>query len=174
MDKFNAALDASVLTQLRDIHLPAEINHWWPLAPGWYILMLFLIITSTSAIFLTKRYLSRQYIKKQALNVLTTIEKEQRMTPNSQRASAAVSELLKRVALARYSREEIAGLHGEDWLTFLLSHDVKNAQDRDWSSIRKALLEYPYQPPHQHNLNQLFHFARQWIENQTAERSTHV
>lgn len=44
------------LAQLKDIHLPTPIG-WWPLAPGWYILMgliLFLVIIFAYGVY--KRY----------------------------------------------------------------------------------------------------------------------
>ena len=34
-----AAINANPLDQLRDIHLPEPIS-WWPLAPGWWLLII--------------------------------------------------------------------------------------------------------------------------------------
>lgn len=166
------------LTQLHDIHIPTPVD-WWPLAPGWYLLALIVIFTGLCLIYLAYRHYSGGHARRQALQALANYETQHRQHPNSQRSSAAVSELLKRVALAYYPREQVAGLQGEVWLDFLnrtatsrRTDAVKQNDDRtiNFDRVRNELLEYPYQPPQPCDLEPLFHLARTWIKCQRQVR----
>lgn len=151
------------LAQLHDIHLPTPIG-WWPLAPGWIVLIcLVLCLALRLSHVIRCRYLHGR-ARRQALRTLTDYEKQHRQHPNSQRSSALISELLKRVALAYYPREQVAGLQGDAWLTFL--NETMITPKKHLNPIRNALLEYPYQPPQSCNLDPLFTFARAWIKLQ--------
>ncbi len=66
-------MEADPLAQLRDIHLPAEIS-WWPLAPGWWLLIIVLAVTAGWIISnVVKRYRANLY-RRQALAKLIQIE----------------------------------------------------------------------------------------------------
>jgi len=159
------AAPVSELAQLRDIHEPTPIG-WWPLAPGWYgLALLVLLILLTLAFFISRSYLNGR-AKRQALRLLTNYEQQHQRQPNSQLASARISELLKRVALVYFPREDVASLQGEHWLAFL-----NNTGKRlDFNQVRAALLEQPYQPPQavNHDLQLLFSMVRIWISQRGA------
>ena len=55
-----------------------------------------------------------------------------------------LSELLRRVAMARLGRDACAGLAGEDWLAWLADQDPRGF---DWRSKGRLLLDAPYAPP---------------------------
>ena len=55
-----------------------------------------------------------------------------------------LSELLRRVAMARLGREACAGLVGEAWLAWLAEQDPKGF---DWRTRGRPLLDAPYAPP---------------------------
>ncbi len=152
---------ASDLAQLHDIHMPAPIG-WWPLAPGWYLLAASLALVC----FLMGFWLRRSYLnsraKREALRALAVYQRQYQQDKNCQLTSAAMSELLKRVALAYYPRTRVAGLQGEPWIMFL-STTVKGV---DFSSVRTLLLEGPYRPSRSHNLQPLFLIAHKWIKRQ--------
>jgi hypothetical protein len=57
--------------------------------------------------------------------------------------AAAVSALLRRLALARYPRERVAGLSGDAWLDFL---DRSGGGGGFRSGVGRALTELPYRP----------------------------
>jgi hypothetical protein len=63
--------------------------------------------------------------------------------PTEQLASA-LSELLRRIAIARVGREQAAALTGERWLAWLQEHDPAGFA---WSEHGKPLLTLPYAPP---------------------------
>ena len=100
------------LSGLRDIHLPIEPS-LWPLATGWYILFGIIIL-----IILVGFILWRLYQNKPLPYALRELEKIQR-TPENQ--LKLLSQLLKRVAMAKYGRKEIAPLTEDTWQEFLLS-----------------------------------------------------
>lgn len=106
------------LANLRDIHLPAEIS-WWPLAPGWWILIALII-----ALLVWSGYKFWQQHKKQALvrevkDTLTSLESIYREDNNSRQLISEYAQLLRRLMIHAYSREETAGKTGQDWLDLL-------------------------------------------------------
>ena len=146
------------LAQLHDIHLPESIG-WWPLAPGWYVLTLLLIILLVTVIFLMSRYYLNGRARRQALRLLMTYQQSYPKQANSQLSAARVSELLKRVALVYFPRAKVASLQGEAWIVFL--NDT--SKGLDFNNVRQELLEAPYQPVMEHDLQLLFNQARAWI-----------
>ena len=105
--------DPADLSHLADIVVPPPVP-WWPPAPGWWILgaalLAALAISGWSAI---RRYRKNAY-RRAALAELAAIG-----TVSSPASAAAVSAILKRVALAAYPRAEVANLTGAAWLAFL-------------------------------------------------------
>lgn len=148
-----------VLAKLHDIHLPAPIS-WWPLAYGWTILLLLSLILIAFFLYLGCRAYSNGKAKRQALRLLEMYEQEYQREQNSQVSSMKVSELLRRVALVYFPREEVASLQGEAWLDFL----NKTAKKINFHGQRSYLLELPYQAESKVDLQPLFSMAKTWIK----------
>jgi hypothetical protein len=55
-----------------------------------------------------------------------------------------LSELMRRIAMARFGRPACAGLSGEEWLEWLARNDPAGF---DWSGRAHLMLELPYAPP---------------------------
>lgn len=156
---------ANPLTSLKDIHLP-EPPGLWPLAPGWYLSLLIVLLCLGLIIqALKKRYRFNQP-KKEALRLLHQALENFEKDHNSQVACATVAELLKRVALSYYPRKEVAGLHGEEWIGFL----NKTSKKIDFNPEASLLLKVPFQPPQTLDITPLFHKAEKWIQ----QRRPHV
>ncbi|WP_232048535.1 DUF4381 domain-containing protein [Legionella adelaidensis] len=154
------------LAQLKDIHLPERI-HWWPLAPGWYVLAAILVIALIFISLLIYTQHKKGRPKREALGLLNKYEDEFLKDNDSQRACARISELLKRVALAYFPREQVASLKGEDWLIFL----TKTGKDTNFLAVKVELLEIPFRRQlTSGNIILLFSQARTWI----AQRRGHV
>lgn len=149
---------AEELAQLRDIHLPDAIG-WWPLAPGWYVLAIVLIVALVTVIFYLGRYYLNGRARRQALHLLATYQQQYQCDANGQLSAARVSELLKRVALVYFPREKVASLQGDSWITFLNT----TSKGLDFNGVRTELLEIPYQSTMTADLHQLFITARAWI-----------
>ncbi|ASQ44706.1 DUF4381 domain-containing protein [Legionella clemsonensis] len=151
--------DAEVLNQLRDIQLPQPVG-WWPLAPGWYFLIALGFLFVGLLLFLGYRRYQRDRAKKEALSLLAAMQKEYQQGADSQITSMKISELLRRVALVYYPREEVAGLQGQHWLDFL----NRTARGIDFNKVSYHLLQLPYQKTTGVNLDPLFHCTKMWIK----------
>jgi len=147
------------LAQLRDIHLPEPVS-WWPLAPGWLLVFFSLIILIFLGIYLLHRHYKNNRPKRQALKLLSQYYQQYKENNNTHRTSARLSELLRRVALAYYPRDRVAGLQGEEWIEFL-NNTVK---DINFNEVKELLLEHPYQHETQTSLEPLFSYVNAWIK----------
>lgn len=152
-------VNSQELAQLREIHLPDPIG-WWPLAPGWYLLAIGSIIGLVIIMMWLRRCYLNGQAKREALRLLSIYQQQYRPEVDSQLMSARLSGLLKRVALAYYPREKVARLQGDEWIDFL----NKTSKKMDFSLVRVALLEQPYNPTNKHDLSLLFSMARTWIK----------
>jgi hypothetical protein len=140
----------NLLKQLHDIHLPVPIG-WWPLAPGWYlVLALVLCGIGFAGRYLYKKQQRRRFYQR----ILQTYHQQTTL------ASAMV--LLKRVATYTYPQENIAALQGQAWLNFLM----RTAKTFQLSTAeQKSLLDAPYQK----NVNDesaLLKRLETWLEQQ--------
>jgi hypothetical protein len=147
------------LAQLKDIHLPEAIS-WWPLAPGWYGLMLLIVCLVISLVYMAHKRAMYSRPKKQALALLATYKQAYERDCNAQLTSARISELLKRVALVYYPRAEVAGLQGMSWVDFLNTTSKK----LDFKPIANMLLESPFKLGETVQLNPLISKAELWIK----------
>jgi len=107
---------------LRDIHLPEPVS-WWPIAPGWWLLLAALLIIVALAFIARKIYRSKQ-LKRDINTELEAIKQQFQQTQNKSQLAKALSVLLRRASITYYSRshfngESIAGLTGENWLAWL-------------------------------------------------------
>ncbi|MBA2710697.1 MAG: DUF4381 domain-containing protein [Tatlockia sp.] len=147
------------LAKLHDIHLPEAIG-WWPLAEGWYLLFLLVLIIICLASYYANRFHKNGKAKREALRLLKIYEQEYHSGADSQTISMKISELLRRVALVYFPRKEVAGLQGQAWLNFL----SQTSKKIDFNSIEEYLLALPYQPSKNIDLKPLFCRARGWIK----------
>jgi hypothetical protein len=102
------------LSQLRDIHLPTRIG-WWPPAPGWWVLLALLLVLLAGGLiwrYARKRNAWRRFARAELARLRTSNEPPQATV-------SALSVLLRRVAISRFPREQVAALNGETWLAFL-------------------------------------------------------
>ena len=126
----------SPLQGLHDIHLPA-IPDWWPLAPGWWI-VLGLILLST--LFLAFYWWRKRRWQKKILEEVDKVIGQKNTDLSLQ--LAGLSSIMRRVALRRYPREQVANLHGQAWLKFLKHTSASRNFDLN---IIQPLAEGPYQ-----------------------------
>lgn len=155
--------DSKLLEQLHDIQLPKPVE-WWPLAPGWYILLIGMLAFCTIlAVWIYRRHV-RLRPKKEALQLLDDIEKEYQREANSQQSSMKISELLRRVALVYFPRRHVASLQGNDWLIFL----KETSKKINFNQMDYFLLQLPYQKSTAVDLKPLFICAKAWIKQRGA------
>ena len=128
---------------LRDLHLPEPVG-WWPLAPGWWILLL--LLAALVAYGLTRWYQhhQRNAARRFALRSLARYEAEYLEHRNPVVLGKQLSQLLRRGMLAYAERDEVAGLTGEDWLNWL---DRGMPLPYFHTEGGKSLLQLPYRNP---------------------------
>lgn len=146
---------------LRDIHLPPPVG-WWPLAPGWWLVALLLLVTMALLAWL---WLKRQPRGKPALALaLLELERLQgKHASNSNDLLREVSVLLRRIAISQYGRQAVSGLTGVAWVKFL---DDKAGRPLFGSRLAHLLTEMPYRPETQAETQALIQAVRMWIRLQ--------
>lgn len=128
---------------LRDIHGLDSIP-WWPLATGWWylagaVVVLLLVMFVRYWMMATGIWLGWRGDARRQLRLL-----KKRLREDDPRVLAGqLSELLRRIALARCKRREVAGLTGDRWLQWLNEHDGSRF---DWLQRGQLLLTAPYMP----------------------------
>lgn len=98
--------DPADLANLRDLALPPEIPVWPP-APGWWFVAAATLATVAILAAMAVRHHRRDAYRREALRLLEGVPPTE------------LSALLKRAALARWPRAEVAALSGAAWLAFL-------------------------------------------------------
>ncbi|MEA3641559.1 MAG: DUF4381 domain-containing protein [Lamprobacter sp.] len=145
----NPDLPSLDLQPLRDIH-DALGNPWWPLAPGWWLLLA-LVAGIVALIWHYRR--ARPILpaipllqigdwRWDARRQLHRLRRAPRDAALKTRL-AELSELLKRIAMARHGRSTCAGLHGQAWLDWLCEQDPDGF---DWRQQGQLLIHAPYAP----------------------------
>lgn len=107
---------ADWLTQLAPPHAPASPG-WWPLATGWWFLLIIILVLSAATIYWQRRPASR--LRRLALRELKFM---QASISEDIALARDLEHLLRRYAVARYGREQVANLSGERWLNFVIAH----------------------------------------------------
>ena len=128
---------------LRGLHLPETVG-WWPLAPGWWLLI---ALAVAAAAFLIRGWLQRRAhaaARRKALKQLEKSRSAYASHGNPVTLGAEVSELLRRTMLAYAPRAEVAGLTGDEWLAWL-DRDLDEPRFREGAG--RSLLELPYRNP---------------------------
>ncbi len=124
---------------LRDVHIPAPIS-WWPPAPGWWLLLAALVLVTAAGIWQWRRRQQRRVLRQ----LLAELETLQQTYQNERNATASVQQLsvlLRRAMLSFFPRHDVAGLTGENWLSFLTQHTGAPGFSDDTGRL---LTEAPY------------------------------
>ena len=127
----------------------------WPQTVGWLWLGLALLILVGGAIWRVRAWRHATAYRRAALVALAQAGND----------PAAISDVLRRTALAGFPRAEVAGLYGDDWLAFL---DRTGTSGQFASSAAgKVLAAAPYrvQVPE----NELAAMAEVWIKTHRQE-----
>jgi hypothetical protein len=145
---------------LRDIQLPAPVS-WWPPAPGWWALA----VLSLAAVMLTlvlrhRRARARSTLHALALAQLQALRRRYEAQPDPQGLIRALSELLRRICVSLYPRRESAALTGEAWLHLL---DQTLGDGRFSQGPGRALLDAPYRPAPQVDVQALLALSEEWV-----------
>ncbi|MDH3980114.1 MAG: DUF4381 domain-containing protein [Gammaproteobacteria bacterium] len=150
---------------LRDIHGFGSLP-WWPMAPGWWYVigalgLLLLLVVIRYWMVYTGVWLGWRGDARRQLRML----KKALHNDDPLEVAGRLSELLRRIAMARSARREAAGLTGDDWLRWLNEHDTSRF---DWEQHGQMLLTAPYMPPvmevQRNELVALISAASRWVD----------
>ncbi len=159
--------------QFRDIHLPDQdaflpgVALWWPPAIGWWLLLGLIIGMGLVIWFWRRSTAARRNLYRQALQELQRIETRFGQPDNERQVLENLSMLLRRIALSRYPREQVASLTGKRWLQFL---DSVTAGDEFSNGPGRVLAEGPYNPALQADIPDLIDLCRRWLEAEFKQR----
>jgi len=154
---------------LRDIH-SAPPPEFWPPAPGWWLLgILGIALITLITVWLYRRY----RLHRQRQQVLAELDQLKTLDANRQAAefTTAVSTLLRRVALMRFARQQVAPLSGAAWLRFL---DETGGGGEFASGAGQVLGQGPYEPhPQSVSADRLLLLAQSWIKKNLGAAHEH-
>jgi Domain of unknown function (DUF4381) len=154
---------------LADIHLP-DAPSYWPLAPGWWIL-LGLILLVAVLIFIGYKRRQRNNYRRQALAELEKINLES--TNNIAESLQAISLLLKRTAMTAQPKNFNPSIKGEAWLNWL-DDQCPTLTSKFNSELGQALIVGQYQKSPDVKLDDLIKLSETWItqhKNQWQRKS---
>ena len=146
---------------LRDIHLPSGVD-WFPPAAGWWVVAVAVTLAVGGGLFwLWRRHRRNRFIREaQALLVALRASAAQR-SPLQQVDEIAA--LLRRVAISRYGRHEVAGHTGDAWLQFL----DRSGKTRGFTQGPGRILgPLRFQPDPPVDVDALAQLAADWIRSQ--------
>lgn len=128
---------------IRDLHLPDAIG-WWPLAPGWWLLIALGVAAFTWLLVKAYRAWDRSAARRHALRQLEACCADYSQHGNAVRLGAQLSELVRRTMLAYAPRGDVAGLTGRAWLEWL-DRDLDRSHFVEGDG--RQLVDWPYRAP---------------------------
>lgn len=155
---------ADPLAQLHPLREPSLIG-WWPLAPGWWLLLALAVLALAAGAWYLYRRHRRNAYRRLGLRQLDSIQQRYVQQRNTQQAAQAINALLKGVALKAYPRRDIAAISGEAWYEFLRGSAPAGP------ALEPAALSAPYRPDAGHtDIEALLRAARHWISRHEGAR----
>lgn len=120
------------LQQLAPAHALPEPG-MWPLAPGWWaVLVLLLLFAALYGYWYRRPVLRMRRLAIRELEIL------QRHTHEDTQLAASLQDLMRRYAIAVYGRETVASLAGEEWLAFIVTHGGTELTGETGQSLLRA------------------------------------
>jgi len=147
------------LQELRDVHMPDPIS-WWPPAFGWWMIIVVLVIAVSLALW-ARAYRKRTRPRRVALAQLEQVKQQYARHSDDQLAITQVSNLLRRYALAVFSRSHVAGLSGQAWLKFL---DHTGSTNQFSEGPGQSLQSGPYQSHGSPSAADILPLVERWIQ----------
>ena len=148
--------DPGSLDRLHDIATPPPVP-WWPPAPGWYVIGAIGLVLLGVGLWTAFDRRRRNRYRREALRELDrTVH-----GPHAGRV-IAIAELLKRVALAAYPRDQVASLTGDEWLQFL---DATGRTDAFTNGAGRVLGDALYRTEAPVDVPELVDAVRHWIRH---------
>jgi hypothetical protein len=156
-----------LLSQLADIHLPAQVSYWPP-APGWWVLAILLLIGLVYLAYKLRIQAQQAKIRQYALAELDGCMAEYATADSSEpdanllRYVNAVNSVLRRVALVHFPNNAVAGLDGQAWVDFIRQKGDSSLLNEQ---IAAALSRGRFQTRVEVDSKALYELGRAWINS---------
>ena len=145
------------LFALRDIHAP-DAPGLWPPAPGWAAVCALAAVAVIAAAFITARRWRAGRARREALVHLRTLRARHEAGAPCAEIAMELSTLVRRVALSRCPREEVAGLADDRWIAWL-----ESSLPGIGAAVRTALLDAPYARERSFDVPRALAACERWI-----------
>lgn len=145
------------LAALRDIHAPGP-PEFWPPAPGWIAVACLAVAAVVAATIIAVRRWRAGRVRREALASLRSLRNRHRAGAPGAEIAMELSTLVRRIALARHPRDEVAGLTGERWIAWL-----ESGLPGIGAAARTALLDAPYARGRSFDVPRALAACEQWI-----------
>jgi hypothetical protein len=139
--------DSTDFSNLQDLVLPPDAT-WWPLAAGWWILLLFVAAAVIALLLRLWIWWRSNSYRRAAMKELQRAQ-----------SVAEIAAILKRTAMCRVPRSQIARLSGEQWCDWLQLSGGTSMPD----SVRSTLSVGVFSDHSESNIKPLQKYAQQWI-----------
>ncbi|MEA3455153.1 MAG: DUF4381 domain-containing protein [Campylobacterota bacterium] len=133
----NKSIAEASLDHLNDIIVPDAIG-FFPLAPGWYMVLLLLISLFFYGSAQVYKYYKKSQYRREALEELSLYQ------ANDKEQTIAMLLLAKRVGIAAYGRQEVANLSGDSWWDFMEEHSMAKVDTGMRQEISALLYDAAY------------------------------
>lgn len=153
-EEFEGKNLVELLDMLEPVPLPPAIS-MWPDTQGWIWLGLAVLAVIFLAVWRWRAARNANAYRRAALLELA----------GSGDDPVAIADVLRRTALSAYPRQKVAGLAGDDWLTFL---DAGYSGQGFASDTGRAMLSAPYRADPT-PISGLTTLARDWVQRHKSE-----
>ncbi len=147
------------LSDLRDIHLPDPVS-FWPPAPGWWMALILVMGLIALSIWAFRKFRTPKAFKT-ARHELQGLRESYAANQQDHTLTSGLSRLLRRYAMAVYGREQVAGLTGQQWLTFL---NEKGMTNQFTEGAGRVLVSAPYGSYESVQGQELIATVEQWLQ----------
>lgn len=156
---------ADPLAGLRDIELPPPPG-WWPPAPGWWLLAAAIVLLGLVLFRRWQRWYAARRPWRAARATLARLEQRACADEDPRVLGEELSDLLRRYALVRWPRTQIARLSGERWLGFLAETGAPTLAADASGLLTQQRYERPNpaSTPAQPDIIEAITAARAWVD----------
>ena len=160
----NTPSQAAQVLPLRDIKLPAEPGYW-PLAPGWWLLLITLLVL---AVWLGNKWYRYRLKKRRWLEInkqLSELEFVYQQNKNQQQLLTGVSVFLRRFVKYQLKQDQATTLAGDSWIAHLNQYD----QSQPFAAYEAALTAGVYQADCEYDAAGLLQTSRDFVQKQVMK-----
>ncbi len=155
-----------ILSELRDIRTVHSVGAF-PLGLGWWILFAVIIFIIAVNIYIAyQKSIYRKSWKFSLEKEIDDLSKSLKKNSSFKEVINYINEILKRIAIHYYGRNETASLQGENWLKWLSARDPEGF---NWIKNGKMLVNFPYMPEnkisvHKRDIIQILKAIKPWLK----------